>query len=145
MKCTIFIDKEKNEEILIYAHEKTSLIERIEELALSSDIEIIGYTDQIIAKLIPTDICCFIVENNKIFALTMKEKFQIKQRLYEIETILDDNFVKINQSCIVNIEKIERFDASVAGSLMVTLKNNYKDYISRRQLKIVKERIGFKK
>lgn len=145
MKCTIFIDKEKNEEVLIYAHEKTSLIERIEKLALSSDIEIIGYTDQIITKLIPTDICCFIVENNKIFALTMYEKFQIKQRLYEIETILDDNFVKINQSCIVNIEKIERFNASVAGSLMVTLKNNYKDYISRRQLKIVKERIGFKK
>ena len=52
------------------------------------------------------------------------------------------NFVKINQSCIVNVNKIERFDTSVSGTLKVSLKNGYTDYVSRRQLKPIKERIG---
>ena len=68
----------------------------------------------------------------------------IKERLYTVENTVGDSFIKINQSCIVNIDKIERFEASFSGALTVVLKNGYKDYISRRQLKIVKERIGFK-
>ena len=54
------------------------------------------------------------------------------------------DFVKLNQSCIVNIKKIECFDASLGGALKVTLKNGYRDYVSRRQLKAVKERLGLK-
>jgi DNA-binding LytR/AlgR family response regulator len=94
-------------------------------------------------KLNPSQIYSITVEDKKIFAYLDKEKLQIKKRLYEIEEILGKGFVKINQSCLVNISKIERFDASFAGAMMVTLKNGYKDYVSRRQLRIVKERIGF--
>ena len=50
--------------------------------------------------------------------------------------------MKINQSCLVRVDKIKRFHSSIGGSLMVTLEGGYRDYISRRQLKIVKERIG---
>ncbi len=145
MKCTVKIDKSREEEILIYAHEKNSLIEEIEELVLTKSLELIGYKEKEIIKILPTDVYCFNVENNKIYAVLKNEKLQLKQRLYEIEELLDETFVKINQSCIVNTKKIERFDASFTGSLLVILKNGYKDYVSRRQLKIVKERIGFKK
>lgn len=142
MKCTITVDKSREEEVLIYAHEITPLVSEIEELVLTKSLELIGYKDKSIIKLLPIDIFCFMVENNKIYAHTSNEKIQIKQRLYELEAILDNDFVKINQSCIVNAKKIKRFDASFAGALMVTLKNGYKDYVSRRQLKAVKERIG---
>ena len=68
-----------------------------------------------------------------------------KKRLYKIEEMLeDDDFIKINQSCIVNIKMIESFDASIGGALMIKLKNGYRDYISRRQIKAVKERLGLK-
>ena len=145
MKCTIIVDENREEEIVIYTHKKTSLISEIEELILTKSLELLGYSENSIVKLSQHDVYCFVVENNKVFAITEKEKFQLKQRLYVIEEMLDENFIKINQSCIVNIKKIEKFDVSFSGTLLVILKNGYKEYVSRRQLKFVKERLGLKK
>lgn len=142
MKCTTIIDKNREEEIIIYAHERTSLIDEIEELVSTKSLELFGYKDKCIIKLLPTDIFCFIVEENKIFALTNNDKIQLKQRLYEVEEKLDETFIKVNQSCIVNIKKISKFEASFSGAFMITLKNGYRDYVSRRQIKSVKERLG---
>ena len=51
-------------------------------------------------------------------------------------------YVKINQSCYANIKNIKKFESTIGGSLKVIFKNNYVDYISRRELKNVKERMG---
>ena len=115
----------------------------IEELVLGKSLELFGYKDKNIVKLSPSDVFCFTVENNKVYALCEREKYQIKQRLYLLEEILDRDFVKINQSCIANIRKISKFDTSITGTLMVSFKNGHRDYVSRRQMKKVKERIGF--
>lgn len=143
MKCKVFIDKNHEEEVVIYSHQRNSLVEQIESLVNSQEIEITGYKEQETVKLDLSEIFCFICEENKIFALTEKERFRIKLRLYQLEEKLPRNFVKLNQSCIGNIKKIQRFKASFGGSLSVEFKNGYKDYVSRRQLKIVKERFGF--
>ena len=143
MKCRTVIDKDREEEVVIYVHEKNSLSYEIEELVLGKSLELFGYRDKNIVKLSPSDVFCFTVENNKVYAICEKEKYQIKQRLYLLEEILDRDFVKINQSCIANIRKISKFDTSITGTLMVSFKNGHRDYVSRRQMKKVKERIGF--
>ena len=143
MKCKVFIDKNHEEEVVIYSHQRNSLVEQIESLVNSQEIEITGYKEQETVKLDLSEIFCFICENNKVYAITEKEKYKIKLRLYQLEEKLPHNFVKLNQSCIGNISNIQRFKASFGGSLSVEFKNGYKDYVSRRQLKIVKERFGF--
>ena len=143
MKYKIYIDREREEEILIYAHEKNHLVERIEELILEQQRDILAFGDGEVVRLCEDEIFCFVVEEGRVFALTERDKFQLKMRLYQLEEQFPDRFVKINQSCLVNADKIARFDASIGGSLMVTLKNGYKDYISRRQMRAVKDRIGF--
>lgn len=143
MKCRIFIDKEHEEEILIYAHEKTKLIETIEQLVSDDVFELIGYKDREAVRLNTNDVYCFISEDNRIYALTENEKLQLKCRLYQLEEKLSENFVKINQSCIANINKIDSFDASFTGTLVVKFKNGHTDYVSRRQVKKIKERFGF--
>lgn len=55
MKCRIFIDKEHEEEILIYAHEKTKLVENIEKLVSDDAFELIGYMDREAVKLNAND------------------------------------------------------------------------------------------
>ena len=55
-----------------------------------------------------------------------------------------NNFIKINQSCLVNKHYIKCFKSSWKGSFLVELKNGEKDFISRRQTKIVLERMGLK-
>ena len=82
------------------------------------------------------------MENNRVYAITDKDKLQLKYRLYQLEEAFSDSFVKINQSCLVCINKIARFDAILSGALMVKMKNGYTDYVSRRNVKSVKERLG---
>ena len=142
MKCKTVVDPNREEEVIVYVHQRSKLSDDIEEYVTGYSSELIGYLDKSAVKLNQQDIFCIVVENNKIFALTENEKFRLKQRLYTLEEILIKDFVKINQSCIVNIKKIKKFDASFSGALSLTLKNGYKDYVSRRQLKFVKERIG---
>ena len=143
MKCRTIIDKNRDEEVVIYVHEKSKLSDAIEEYVMSYTSELIGYSENGVIKINLSEVYCFTVEDGKIYVLTEKEKYRLKQRLYTVEEGLNDDFVKINQSCIVNVKKILRFDASLAGALSLTLKNGYRDYVSRRQLKYVKERIGF--
>ncbi len=143
VKCRTVIDKERDEEVVIYVHEENELSEEIERLVLGRSQSIIGYGEGEIVNINVSDICCFTVYDNKVYAVCDREKFQVRQRLYVLQELLGDDFVKINQSCIANIKKIERFDTSFAGALNVKFKNGYKDYVSRRQLKKVKERIGF--
>ncbi len=142
MKLRIVIDKNRDEQILIYAHEKTALISEIEQLVNNDSFDLTGYGETETIKLNLNEIYCFITEDSKVYALTEKGKYRLKSRLYQIEENLNDNFVKINQSCIANIKKIDKFKASVGGALTVIFKNGYEDYVSRRNLKNVKERLG---
>ena len=142
MKCKTIIDKTREEEVIIYAHERNETVEAIEKLVLRSDFELIGYSGKSAVRLEWSEVYCFTVEDNKVYAVTENEKLQLKHRLYQIEELADNDFVKINQSCVANISHIKRFDASISGTLRVVFKNGYTDYVSRRQLKTVKERLG---
>lgn len=142
MKLRIVIDPNRDEEIVINAHEKSHLVCEIEELVKNHSVDLIGYTENETVKLDLNDVYCFYTEDNKVFALMENEKYRLKSRLYQLEENLSDNFVKINQSCIANIKKIDRFKATVGGSLTVVFKNGYVDFVSRRNLKNVKERLG---
>ena len=141
MKFRLFIDCDREEEVVVYAHEKSRLVSSIEKL-VSDNTELIGYNGKTAVKINLSEVYCFVTERNKVYAITEKEKLQMKLRLYQLEEIADENFVKINQSCIANIRTIERFDASVSGTMRVVFKNGYTDYVSRRQMKTVKERLG---
>lgn len=128
----------------IYANERGELVNEIIELCEQDGVSLMGYCETESAPISLLHTCCFIVEDKRIFALTDSGKWQIKCRLYRLEEILPQNFVKINQSCIANIKMIERFESSFAGALTVRFKNGYCDYVSRRNLKAVKERLGLK-
>ena len=145
MKFTFIKDNSKQEEVIIYAHEKSELVKRIENLVNSFDSLLMGYKDSQAIALTIQEVFCFTVVEGKVFAITEKEKLLIRLRLYQLEERYGDTFVKINQSCLANVQKIARFDASVSGTLKVIFKNGYTDYVSRRNLKNVKERIGIKK
>lgn len=146
MKCTVVIDPAREEEICIYAHERTPLVEELERLATEEKDPLIGYDrDHIAVPLNPADVCCFTVHGGTVTAHTDDRNFTVKQRLYQLEAVLPATFVKINQSCIANIRKIRKFDASLSGTLLVAFTCGYTDYVSRRNLKTVKERIGIKK
>lgn len=142
MKCRIIIDPHHEEEVLVYAHEQTALVQQIARLVTDEDVGLIGYRDKEAVPLTPSEIICFTVENGKVYAVTDRERLWIKRRLYQLEDSLPDRFVKLNQSCIANVRRIARFDASLGGALTVIFQNGQRDYVSRRNLKHIKERLG---
>lgn len=142
MKCTVILDKTREEEIVIYAHQKNEMIFEIERMAQEKPLQLTGFLNEEIVRLEPQDIYCFTVEGGRLYAIGENEKYLIKARLYNIEEILDKNFIKINQSSIANVKKIQKFDASISGTLKVIFKNGHTDYVSRRNIKNVKERLG---
>ena len=142
MKIKTFIDEDRDEEILIYAHSRTKLIEEIERLVENERSGLVGYRGSEIKQIDPREATCFFIEDNKVCAMLEKEKWNLKQRLYSIEEMLGVDFVRINQSCIANVRMIEKFDVSFGGALLVIFKNGHRDYVSRRQMKTVKEKIG---
>ncbi len=142
MKCTVNISSDREDEIQIFCKEKTKLIEKIIALAEEDSLEITGICNDRTKILDLSDIFFFVTENNRVYAVTEKERWALRQRLYKIEETLPSSFVKINQSCIANINKIDCFRSSFAGAMEVIFKNGETDYVSRRQLKKIKERLG---
>lgn len=143
MKCYTYIDKEHDEEVLIYAKERNNIVDEIESLVKTNDISITGTFNDEIVKINPIDVACFISENNKVFAMVKDKKYQIKQKLYQLEEMeFNKYFVKLNQSCYANMKRIKKFESTIGASLKVIFDNNYFDYISRRELKNVKMRMG---
>ncbi len=141
MKCRIFIDKNREEEVQIFAHGRNALTDKIRELCENDGLEMLGKKDRTTYRINLPEVVCFVSEGGKVFAVTDGEKYEIDKRIYELEKDCPDSFIKINQSCIANVSKIQSFDAKISGTLLVKFKNGYCDYVSRRQLKFVKERL----
>ena len=143
MKCRKIIDPQRDEEeVLLYLKKDSPLADEIVALVESRQRVLTGYREQEIVPIHPTDVLCFTVENKKVYARLSQETLLIKLRLYQLEEMLGERFVKLNQSCLANMAEIERFQVSVGGALTVIFRNGYRDYVSRRQLTYVKERFG---
>ena len=142
MKLKIFIDKDHEEEVIVYTKKKSELVSAIEKLIKQSDMNLTGFNETEAVPLTADEVFCFISENGKVYAITEKEKLLIRQRLYQLEENLSDDFLKINQSCLANVKKIARFDTSISGNLTVRFRNGYTDYVSRRNIRNIKERFG---
>jgi len=144
MKCTTIIGRREDEEVIIYVREKNRIVEEIEALCRERYENILGYAGDEIVRLTPDDVEAITVREGKVYALSGGRDFLVKERLYGFEGRLS-GFVKINQSCLVNLRHIKSFRTSFGGSLSVHLCSGYTDYVSRRQLKAVKEAVGMRK
>jgi DNA-binding LytR/AlgR family response regulator len=145
MKYTLHIDPECDEEIIVRVKEKNALTDAIEELINAEKAHtppLIGYIGNDIFEIHPEEVYCFFIEDKKLFASLKRGDALIKRRLYEIEERLGEDFIKINQSTIANMKLVDRFSVSIGATLSVHFKNGRCDYVSRRQMKAVKERLG---
>ena len=142
MKFTLHIDPEREEEMVIYARENRPVFAEIQRLLAGTEQQLVGYEEDSIVVLKPKKITCFVSGGDKVFAIAGEHRYLVKKRLYQLEEQLGKDYIKINQSCLANISQISRFSASIGGSLEVAFRDGYKDYVSRRELKKVKERMG---
>lgn len=142
MKFKIVIDPTCEEEVVVFTHERTPLVEEIERLVSDKPLEILGFLDGESTVLEYVKVTRFTVEGDKTYAHVGSVRYRIRHRLYQIEQQMPDCFVRIHQSCLANLRQIARFEASYSGTLRVVFKNGDVDYVSRRNVRHVKERLG---
>ena len=139
-----FVFIESNENVVkVYAKERNALIDAIESMC-NIDNNILGYNEDSIVELNLNKVECFYTQKDRVCAISDNKVYFGKKRLYELYELAKDSFVYINQGCLANINKIAKFDVSIGGTLMVVFHSGYKDYVARRRLKEIKDRIGIK-
>lgn len=141
MKFTLKIDPQREEEVVVYCHGESPLTDRLCELVEERKSGITAYSDGGIVLLPLGEVYAFTVEDGHVAAITERGRLRVRERIYQLEGMVGDDFVKINQSTLANLGHVDRFDVTIGGALAVIFKNGYRDYVSRRQLRAVKERI----
>ena len=145
MKFKLIIDKEKDEEVVITAHQRTALIDEIEALISKHTDRIPGYTEDDIKMLSVSQIECVTVLDGKTYAIDHKNcRYRLKQRLYELEQQLPSSFIRINKSTLANETRLDRFAVTYAGSVDAVFKCGYTEYVSRRCFAQIKRRLETK-
>ncbi len=145
MKFKLIIDKNKDEEVIITAHQRTALIDEIESLISKFTDRIPGYTEDDIKMLSVCEIECVTVLDGKTYAIDSKNcRYRLKQRLYELEAVLPSSFIRINKSTLANETRLDRFAVTYAGSVDAIFKCGYTEYVSRRCFAQIKRRFETK-
>ncbi len=79
----------------------------------------------------------------KVLAVTPKGEYVLRLRLYEIEERLPPHqFVRISNSEIIHLKKVDSFDLSLTGTICVKLVNGTVTYVSRRYVSKLKKILG---
>ncbi len=146
MKVDIKIDGQYQEPLaVIYtavlSDEVNSAVKKLSE-SPSGDI-ITAFREDSAEILEPDDIYRIYAEGQKVLAVTDKGIFQIRMRLYQLEEKLgNQKFARISHSEIINLKKTTHFDLSIAGTILVKMKNGESTYVSRRYVSKIKDILG---
>jgi len=104
------------------------------------DMQFRVHKEQEYKTLVPSEMVRIYSENKKVYVRTVDDCYEVGERLYILEEQLKDRgFVRISNSEIVNIRRIEKLDMSSAGTIKMYLKNGDVTYVSRRFVKKIKE------
>lgn len=120
--------------------EVNSLLDKLSEQAPQI---ISGSKDDKIEVLDPSELIRVYANSGKVYAVTEKGKYVLRLRLYEAEQRLDPRqFVRISNSEIINLKKVQNFDLSFTGTICVKLCSGDVTYVSRRYVSKIKELLG---
>ncbi len=141
----LFIDKNCQEEIIANVRKRSPLIDEIERLVSRDSIsdQIPGYLEDEIIMLPVGEVECFVVEQEKTFAVCAgKQRYLVRKRLYELEEGLPGEFERISKSAIANMKRIAKFRVQLSGAVDAVFKSGYVECISRRCFHDLKRRYG---
>jgi len=90
-----------------------------------------------------TNILFFETENDTVYAHTSTDVFRTEFKLYELDKILPDKFVRISKSAIVNAAHILSISRNISSSSLIKFHKSHKQiYVSRLYYKDLRQRLN---
>lgn len=124
MKVEIVIDEEYQETyVKIFTDKYNKEIENLEKSLVNINNNVIlGFKDDDAFVLDLKNIYRFFTEDKDVFIECRDNTYKSRLRMYEIEHRLNNSFVRISRSEIINISYIKKLDLSFKGTIAVELK-----------------------
>lgn len=144
MQVEIKLDDSCTEpKIVIYTASMSEDVQTIVHTLTDSPLQILfGKQGEKIQPLVQEDLIRVYAAGGKVFAVTDSGEYTLRQRLYELENRLPPSqFVRISNSEIINLRKVDHFDLNFAGTICVKLSDGSTTYVSRRYVSKLKKRL----
>lgn len=134
-------EKYEKPKIVIYTNKlDTKISDLIENISNLEQKKLKMYKDEKMYIFRQEDIEDIYSEEGKVYARVENEIYVLKNRLYELETILDKKmFLRISNSEIINFNKVKNIDLKMLGTIALNFKSGNKSYASRRYIPKIKE------
>ena len=145
MQVEIKIDSTVREpKVIVLTDRMTDEVnEIVRKISETEPTMLAGFREDTVTVLDPEEIYRIYAANGKVFAVTAKEEYSLRMRLYEAEErFRGSSFVRISNSEMINLKTVRSFDLSLAGTIRVALKNGEAAYVSRRYVGKIKEALG---
>jgi DNA-binding LytR/AlgR family response regulator len=127
-------------EVLITCPVKNKTVERIISLVKSVNTQIECYSDDSIKLVNVSDIYYIESIDGKTIVCCEKEKYLVKNRLYQIyEKVKNNGFIQISKYCILNINKLDKFKPLDNNRLEAVLSNGVYLCITRKYIAGIKQ------
>ena len=133
-----------NEDLLILQIEFETYEEKEKFLTLinTMNTKIIGYKRDKKYFIQIESIYYIELIDKKTFIYTKEECYESPLWLYQIEEQLDQQFIRVNKSTILNMKYIKSLKADIGSRIIVYLDNQDQILVSRTYAKEFKKRLG---
>lgn len=135
----------EEEEVVIRCGRADATVEKIRQYVLQQTREAspVTFFKDDRAYYFPLDrVLFFETDGERIYAHTADDAYRIKYRLYELEELLPDYFVRAAKSAIVNVLQIYSVQRNLSASSLVSFKGSHKQlYVSRFYFKELRRRL----
>jgi len=146
MKIEIDIDdKYPDIEVGIRAPKMTQDIEKLISLMRMVNMQLAVRDNDEIILLDTGKILYFETVDRSTFVYTVDKTYEVDLKLYEVEQeLIDQDFIRISKTGIINLRKIECLKAEINRKIRVRLVNGEQIIVSRRYADELRKRLGVK-
>ena len=93
-------------------------------------------------KIAEADIVSISTHDKRLDIMTGDGTYELRMPLYEVMKMLHPGaFMQISRYEVINLDKVKRFDFSIAGQLQIEMKNGMITWASRRFISEIKRRL----
>lgn len=131
-----------DEQVVIECVEVTKDVEDIRAYALAKGTTLTGVCQDRIYQFELEGVFYFEAVDERVFAYTKERVYEMKNRLYELESsFADRHFVRCSKSFIINLMKLESISPALNGRFMAHMKSGESIIISRQYVPALKRAV----
>lgn len=147
MKIRVEIDPSIEEnEVIIKCPSIDESVTKLQSVLLNTgdkNGKLVFYKDDTEFYLSLDSILFFETSENTVVAHTANDYFEVHYKLYELESSLPLNFIRVSKSAILNVKEVYCITRNLTAASKVDFANTHKSvFVSRNYYKLLKDRMA---